>query len=74
MFQMNNVNIEKLFKNVELTKIRHKTSQNEVLLFWETAYQVICRNCTLNQMISTEIEIALAKENDLSSVGTKQHY
>lgn len=71
MFEMDNLNIEKLLKNVEFTKSRFKSCEDIVLLFWKSAHQVVGSYSIRNKSISTHAKIILAKEDDLSFVRTK---
>ena len=68
MFEVNDLNIEKLLKNVELAEFRLESCKNIVLLFGKSTHQVICCHSLTNDYISTHIKVILTKEYDLCFV------
>ncbi len=74
MFQVNYMNIEKLFQDNQLIKMGHKACENKVLRFIKFGYKLICSDSALYQIIPTVIEVILTKKYDLSFVWAEKNY
>ncbi len=69
MFQVNYLNVEESFKNINFTYLWSVVNQQVILGFLVLAYKFICCHCLLNYFISNKREVLLSEGLDKDLTG-----